>query len=384
VPRGGAYALRNTNRIGAVCAQRGQELMAAASVAQTITLADLAGALGREFEGDPSLAISGVNSLASAGPSELSYVRDAAYLDAFAESSAGAVILLDGLSAGGRGAIFSTNPGLDFARATTLICPAPVAVPGVDPRAFVDASAEVSPGATIMAGASVGAAAKVGAGSVIHPNATLYNDVIVGEDCTIHAGVVVRDGSRLGDRVILQPGVVIGGDGFGYVPDETGALNKVPQVGCVEIGNDVEIGANTTIDRASLGATVIRDRVKLDNLIQVAHGCEMGEDVVVAAQSGFSGSTTVGRGAIVMAQVGVAGHLVIGSRAFVGARSGIHKSVPDNARVYGMPQMEERGWHRAMAALKRLPDALKRLRAVERKLGLRDDDASPTVKRTEP
>ncbi|MBW2292159.1 MAG: UDP-3-O-(3-hydroxymyristoyl)glucosamine N-acyltransferase, partial [Deltaproteobacteria bacterium] len=164
-----------------------------------------------------------------------------------------------------------------------------------------------------------------------------------------------------------------------YVPDATGALHKVPQIGSVVIGNDVEIGANTTIDRAALSQTAIADRVKLDNLIQVAHGCEIGPDVVVAAQSGISGSTRIGRGTIVMAQVGVAGHLEIGSRAFLGARAGLHKDVSDNARVYGIPQMEERRWHRSMAALKRLPELFKRLRAIERKLGLRGDSDSSRV-----
>jgi UDP-3-O-[3-hydroxymyristoyl] glucosamine N-acyltransferase len=207
---------------------------------------------------------------------------------------------------------------------------------------------------------------------VLHSNATLYPDVEVGADCVIHAGVVLREGTRVGDRVVLEPGVVVGGDGFGYAPDGRGGLVKVPHVGRVVIEDDVEIGANSTVDRATLAETRIRRGARIDNLVQIAHNCDIGENAVVVAQSGLSGSTVVGRGAIVMAQAGSAGHLKIGDGAFVGARAGLHKDVADGGRVWGAPQMEERTWHRAMAALSRLPDVLRRLRAVERALGLRE------------
>ncbi len=344
-----------------------------------LRLQDLAETLDRGWIGDGEFLIRGVASLETAGPNDLVHVRDASHLESLSESRAGAVILPEGLDRSSKHAIYSPNPLLDFARAVASLCPTAVPAPGIDPGAFVAPSAGVSPSAWIGPGASIGARSRVGARSIVHPNATLYPDVTIGEDCTVHSGAVIREGSVLGDRVILQPGAVIGGDGFGYVPDATGALHKVPQIGCVVIGNDVEIGANTTIDRASLTQTAIADRVKLDNLIQVAHGCEIDPDVVVAAQSGISGSTRIGRGTIVMAQVGVAGHLEIGSRAFLGARAGLHKSVSDNARVYGIPQMEERRWHRSMAALKRLPELFKRLRAIERKLGLRGDPNSSGV-----
>jgi UDP-3-O-[3-hydroxymyristoyl] glucosamine N-acyltransferase len=336
-----------------------------------VLLQDLAESLDLRWSGDGQFPIRGVASLETAGPNDLVHVRDASHLESFRGSRAGAVILPEGLDRDSKQAIYSPIPLLDFARAVALICPRAIPAPGIDPGAFVASGAEVSASASIGPGASIGARSRVGPGSTIHPNATLYSDVTIGEGCTIHSGAVIREGSVLGDRVIVQPGAVIGGDGFGYVPDETGALHKVPQIGGVVIGDDVEIGANTTIDRAALTQTAIADRVKLDNLIQIAHGCEIGPDVVIAAQSGISGSTRIGRGTIVMAQVGVAGHLEIGSRAFLGARAGLHRDVADRARVYGIPQMEERGWHRSMAALKRLPELFKRLRAIERKLGLR-------------
>jgi len=160
------------------------------------------------------------------------------------------------------------------------------------------------------------------------------------------------------------------GDGFGYAFDEQGALEKVPQVGRVVVEDDVEIGANTTVDRAALGETRIRRGAKIDNLVMVAHNCDIGEGVVIVGQAGLAGSTVVERGAMLMAQMGSGGHLRIGERAFVGARAGLHKDVAAGARVWGAPQLPERAFHRAMAALTRLPDALRRLRALEKRLGL--------------
>jgi UDP-3-O-[3-hydroxymyristoyl] glucosamine N-acyltransferase len=341
---------------------------------RALRLDELARLLDLRFSGDAALIVRGVASLEEAGSEDLGFMRDARHLDAMASSRAGAVIVPTDFDASGRAALYSSNPSLDFARAVELVCTPEVQPAGIEPGAHISADAEVHESAWVAAGAVVGARCKVGAGTKLHPNSTLYADVVVGKSCVVHAGVVVRERCVLGDRVVLQPGAVIGGDGFGFVPEATGALHKVPQVGVVIVGDDVEVGANTTIDRASLTQTKIGDRVKLDNLIQIAHGCELGPDVAVAAQSGFSGSTKIGRGTIVMAQVGVAGHLEIGSRAFLGARAGLHKDVADHARVYGTPQMEDRRWHRVMAALKRLPEMLKRLRAVERKLGMRDND----------
>jgi UDP-3-O-[3-hydroxymyristoyl] glucosamine N-acyltransferase len=191
-------------------------------------------------------------------------------------------------------------------------------------------------------------------------------NVELGSDCWIHSGAVLREGTRVGDRVVLQPGVVLGSDGFGYVPDEAGRPVAMAQRGCVVIEDDVEIGANTTVDRATLDETRIRRGAKIDNLVQIAHNCDVGEDVLIVAQSGLSGGTIVGRGAIVMAQAGTTGHLRIGERAFVGARAGLHHDVPDGARVFGSPATEERAWHRSVSALKRLPDLLRRVRRLER------------------
>ncbi len=338
-----------------------------------IRLSELAAALDLEATGNPEFRVTGVAPLDRAGPGDLSFVRSEQYARRLASSEAGAVILPVGLDAEGRPALHSPNPDLDFARAVRLM------EPDLPPPGQVSPAAHVSPDARVHGDASVGPAtvvgdrSAVGARTTLHAGVTIYPDVRIGEDCVIHAGVVIREGSRIGDRVVIEPGVVIGGDGFGYVPDGQGGMVKVPHVGHVVVEDDVEIGANSTVDRGTLAETRIRRGAKIDNLVQIAHNCDVGENAVIVAQTGLSGSTVVGRGAIVMAQSGSAGHLKIGDGAFVGARAGLHKDVSPGSRVWGSPQMEERTWHRAMAALGRLPDLMRRLRTVERALGLRPD-----------
>lgn len=337
-----------------------------------IRLGELAARLGRELEGDPQRCVSSVASLADAGPEDLAFVRSSAFADALAGSRAGALIAPPGLDVGARPAIRSPRPDLDFTRAAALVVPPERPAPGVHATAVVASDAEVHPGASVGAHAVIGPRCRVGAGSVVHPHAVLYADVRVGRECVIHSGVVLRERTELGDRVVLQPGVTLGGDGFGFTLDEQGAWVKLPQLGRVVVEDDVEIGAHTAVDRGTLGATRIGRGSKLDNLIQIAHNCELGEHVLVVAQAGFAGSTRIDSRALVMAQAGAAGHVRIGEGAFVGGRAGVHRDVPPRARVWGFPQMEERRWHRVMSALARLPDALRRLRAVERRLGLEE------------
>jgi len=354
------------------------------AAAKPIRLGELAARLGCRAVGDPDFVVCGVAALSAAGPSDLAFARSARHQSEVSASRAGALVAPDGVDVGDRPLILSQSPAVDFARAVALLVPEGRPEPGVSQAADVAADASVDARAAISAGCVIGARSRIGAGSVLHPRVTIYPDVEVGDDCVFHAGVVVREGSRIGSRVRLQPGVLIGGDGFGYIPDGAGQVHKVPQVGCVVIEDDVEVGAGTTIDRATLGETRVRRGAKLDNLVQVAHNCDIGEYAIIAAQVGLSGSTVVGAGAILMGQAGSAGHLRIGSRSFVGAKAGLHKDVPDGARVFGTPQLEDRGWHRAMAALARLPDTMRRLRRLERKLGERaprvgaGDEESPS------
>lgn len=336
-----------------------------------VRLAELARAIGLAVDGDASLEIHGFASLEMAHEDELVFVRDRAHAAALAASRAIAVVAPPGLAVGGRSVLRSPRPAHDFSRLMQVFLPATRPPAGLAPGAHVDPSAVVDPTASIAPGAYVGPGSRIGARTVVAPNATIGARVCIGEDGWIHAGVVIREDCALGDRVVLQPGVVVGSDGFGLVADAEGRPVAMAHRGRVVIEDDVEIGANTTIDRATLDETRIRRGAKIDNLVQIAHNCDIGENALIVAQSGLSGGTVVGAGAIVMAQAGTTGHLRIGARAFVGARAGLHHDVADGERVFGSPAMEERTWHRAMAGLKRLPALLRRVRRIEQRLGLR-------------
>ncbi len=332
-----------------------------------VRLAALAEFLGCDFEGDGTFEVGGFASLRRAAPDELVFVRDAAHAPALSDSRARAVLAPPGLDLEGRSGLRSLRPAHDFSRAIREFAPLPRPEAGIAAGALVDATAIVDPSASVEPGARIGPRCRVGARSIVFANATLVADVEIGADCRIHAGAVLREETRVGDRVVLHPGVVLGSDGFGLVSDEAGRPVAMVQRGRVVVEDDVEIGANSTVDRATLDETRIRRGAKIDNLVQIAHNCDIGEDVLIVAQSGLSGGTVIGRGAIVMAQAGTTGHLRIGEKAFVAARAGIHHDVPDGARVFGAPAMEELAWHRWVAALKRLPELLRRVRRLERR-----------------
>ena len=326
---------------------------------------DLASFLGRVLEGDAEIQIDGVASLEAAMSTDIAFARSDRFQAAALETRAGALILPEGMDSAAPALIRSPNPAFDFARVVGQIVGSPEMEPPSPTGVHRAESAEIDPSCHLAQGVSVGAGARVGARTRIHGRVVLYPDVIVGEDCVIHAGCILREGTRIGDRVVLQPGVVIGADGFGYVPDDEGRPYAMPHVGGVWIESDVEIGALTTVDRGTLTDTRIRQGAKIDNQVQIAHNCDIGERVMIAAQCGLSGSTKVETGAILMGGVGSSGHLTVGERAFVGARTGLHKDVAAGARVYGFPQQSERAWHRTVAALNRLPDWLRRVRALE-------------------
>ena len=334
-------------------------------------LGELAARLGRTVEGDATRRVAGVAPLEAAGPEDLAFVRGPRFAAAFERSRAGAVIAPPSVAVHDRPVIRSPRPDLDFARAVALLVDAELPPAGAHPTAVIAPDARVDPSASIGPYVVVGARAVVGARTRLHPHVVVYADVRIGADCVLHAGVVLREETELGDRVVLHPGAAIGADGFGYTFDESGRPAKIPQIGRVVIEDDAEIGALAAVDRATLGVTRIGRNAKIDDLCVVAHNCEVGADVLMVGQSGLSGSTVVGDGAILMGQTGTTGHLRIGARAFLGGRTAVHKDVPAGARLFGAPAMPERAWHRTMAALARLPEALRRLRAVERALGIR-------------
>ncbi len=339
-------------------------------MAPAVRLRELALLLGRESEGDPETELDGVASLDEAGPRDLAFVRTERHRDAALASKAGALILAPGLDVGVRAVLRSPHPVLDFARACEHLVPQPRPDAGIHPAASVSPRARVHPTASVEAGAVVSEGCEVGARSVIGPNVTLYRDVAVGDESWIHAGCVLREATRLGRRVVLQPGVVLGGDGFGYTFGPDGRREKVPQLGRVVVEDDVEIGANATIDRATLGTTRIGRGTKIDNLVMVAHNCDVGSDVVIVSQSGLAGSTRIGDRSILMAQSGTAGHLEIGADVFVAGRSGVTKDVAAASRVGGFPHVDHARFRRITAAISRLPELVRRLRRIERQLGV--------------
>jgi UDP-3-O-[3-hydroxymyristoyl] glucosamine N-acyltransferase len=343
-----------------------------------IRIAELAERLGgRPVEGDPDLQVEGVASLDEGGPTDLGFLRSAKFAAALQHTRIGAVIAPPHVEVHGRPVIRSPMPNLDFARAAGLISPTPRPEPGIHPGAFVDPTAKVNPEASIGPHASVGARTEIGPRTVLHPNVTVCDDVQIGVDCLFHPGVVVREQCVIGDRVILQPGVSIGGDGFGYEFNERGEHEKIPQLGNVVIEDDVEIGANSAVDRARLGTTRIERGVKIDNLVQIGHNCVVGAHSAVVSQSGLGGSTLVGSRVFIMGQAGIAGHLSIGDGSFVGARAGLMRDVPPGSKVWGTPAVPERRWLRSTALVARLPELLRRLRALERHLGFGPEKRPP-------
>ena len=324
----------------------------------------MAAAIGGEVEGEGDLDITGVAGLELAGPDQLSFLANRRYAAAFRASRAGAVLV--GRNEPGRGKVVvrCADPYLAFARALSLFSPAPKPEPGVHPLAVVEGSVA---GATVMAFAYVGGGATVGEGTVLQPHTYVGAGAKVGRDCRLMAGSVVMDGCVVGDRVVLNPGSVVGGEGFGFVPTASG-LVKIPQTGRALIGDDVEVGANSCVDRAALGDTLVGTGSKLDNLVQVGHGAELGAHNVLVAYSAVAGSTRTGAGVTLAARTLLLGHLEIGAGVTVGAMSMVTTDVPEGEKRTGSPAMNHRDWLRMVAAQKELPDLLKRVAALEKKL----------------
>jgi UDP-3-O-[3-hydroxymyristoyl] glucosamine N-acyltransferase len=332
------------------------------------TLGQLAAALGATLDGDPGRIVTAVAPLDRAGPHEISFLTDARYVRAARGSRAGAFLAGEDVADLPGPVLRSSSPQQSLIDLVTLFHPPARTMGGIDPGARVALEAQVDPTASVGALAVVEAGARIGAHVRIYPLAYVGTNAEVGEGCVLHPHAVVRDGVRLGRRVVVHAGAVIGDDGFGYVHDGR-AHRKIPQVGTVVVEDDVEIGANTTIDRAMLGETVIGRGTKIDNLVQIGHNAEIGEHCIIVAQVGISGSCRLGRGVILAGQVGVADHVTLGDGVIAEAQSGLHKDLDPGTRVFGTPAQPSTEAKRALLAGRRLPDALKRLAAVERRLG---------------
>lgn len=332
-----------------------------------ITLAELARLLGGELCGDGTVRVSRLCPLPEAGPEALGFAVDSRYFPAVRASAAGAFIVPQVLADLERPQIVVGNPYLALAQALRIFFPEPEIEPGISPLASVSDSAVLGLGVKIHPFVYIGEGAKIGARSEIYPHCYLGPGTEIGEDCRIYSRVSIREGTRMGSRVIVQDGAVIGSDGFGYAR-EGEEYRKIPQVGIVEIEDEVEIGANVTVDRATLGRTFIRKGTKIDNLVQVAHNVEVGKNTIIVAQVAIGGSCRIGAGAVLAGQVAVADHVEIGAGAQVGGQSGVLRDVPPGAKVSGTYAMPLSDWLRVQAILPRLPAMWKEMREIREKL----------------
>lgn len=344
------------------------------------TLAELAARVGGRVEGDGSVRIERVRGLEDAGPGDVSFYANRKYRAAFEATRASAVIVEpDEPAPAGRNLLRAKNAYLAFAKISTLFHPPAEAIPEIAPEAVVAPTARVHPGAQIMPLAFVGPGAEVGARTLVHPGVVICAEARVGDDCILYPNAVVRERCVVGHRCILQPGCVVGADGFGFAFDPEGEggsgprHHKVPQAGIAVVEDDVELGANTCVDRATLGVTRVGRGAKVDNLVQIAHNVEIGPLSLLAGQVGIAGSTRLGAGVVFGGQAGASGHLEVGEGAKLGARAAVRGDVPAGAAWAGDPAHDVADWLREMAALGRLPEVVKQLRRLERELERRKE-----------
>jgi UDP-3-O-[3-hydroxymyristoyl] glucosamine N-acyltransferase len=333
-----------------------------------LKLQQIADELDCRLEGDGAIEIRGVAGIEDAGPGDLTFFTNAKYAPALRTTRASAVIMGETAEAAPCAMLRARHPYLAFARAVGLFEDPWRPAPGVHPLAWIAEGVTLGPDVSVGPFAAIGDGTRVGARTIIHAHATIARQVEIGEDCIVHARVSIRERIRLGDRVVLQDGVVVGSDGFGFARRSDGTHHKIPQIGAVVIENDVEVGANTTIDRPAVGQTRIGAGTKIDNLVQIAHGVTIGKNVLLAAQVGVAGSVTIEDEVTLAGQVGVAGHITIGKGVLATAQSGIPNSVEPGAFVSGYPAISNRDWLRASAIFRKLPELRKRIADLEQRL----------------
>jgi UDP-3-O-[3-hydroxymyristoyl] glucosamine N-acyltransferase len=331
-------------------------------------LSELAAALGCELRGEGSTEITGVAGMEHAKPSELTFLANPKYAHTVKHTRAAAMLVakpIEGLDAA---QLLSANPYLDFARALGIFHPAPRPDPGIHPLASVAKSARIGDGASIGPFAVISENVAIGRNAVIRAHVVIYEGARIGDDFLAHSHAVVREFCSIGDRVTLQNGVVIGGDGFGFAKRADGSHFKIPQTGVTVIEDDVEIQTLTSVDRATMGETRVRRGAKIDSLVQIGHTCTVGEDNIICAQTGLAGSTVLEKSVLLAGQVGVSGHLTIHENAVVYAQGGIGGDVKAGAMMSGSPAFEAREWLRAVTAFPKLPELLKTMRQLEKRL----------------
>jgi UDP-3-O-[3-hydroxymyristoyl] glucosamine N-acyltransferase len=332
------------------------------------SLGRLAELLGAEVSGDPGIQITGVGTIEKASPSDITFLANMKYAPRVKESRAGAIIAAERLTGTSAATLISANPYYDFARTLAFFYQPPKPSPGIHPTASIASSASIGPNAAIGAYAVVGENTRIGANAVLYPHAVIYPECRIGDDFLCHSHVSVREFTQIGNRVTLQNHVVIGGDGFGFAKGPDGRQFKIPQSGITVLEDDVEIQTLTSVDRATLGETRVRRGAKIDSLCQIGHACVVGEDNIICGQTGLAGSTVLEENVIMAGQTGSSGHLTIHKNAIVWAQSGVGHDVPEGSIVSGSPAFDSRDWLRASATYPRLPEMLRTLRALEKRI----------------
>jgi len=338
------------------------------AILRPLKLCELSDRLGCRLEGDGDLEIERVAGLEQAGPDAVTFFVNPRYTAALKTTRAGAVILAEDAPAAPCAMLRSPHPYVSFAAAVGLFAESIRPEPGVSPHSVVAPDATLGPGVSIGPFVTIGAGARVGARTVVQPFVSIGPGARVGEDCLLHSHVAIRERVVVGDRVVIQDGAVVGSDGYGFAKREDGTHQKIPQVGGVIVEDDVEIGANSTIDRPAVGETRIGAGTKIDNLVQIAHGVTIGRNALLAGQVGIAGSTTLEDDVVLAGQVGVAGHITIGRGTVVTAQTGVPHSVDAKQVVSGYPAIQNREWRKASAVFKRLPELRRSVAELGRRL----------------
>jgi UDP-3-O-[3-hydroxymyristoyl] glucosamine N-acyltransferase len=338
-----------------------------------VKLGDLAARLDCELDGDREIEVIRVATIEDAGPGDLAFLANPQYASHVAVTRASAIIGPLTLDRAPCAVLRTSNPYLAFARAVRTLHPEVKPPGGIHALAVIAPSAHLGEGISIGPFAIVDADAHVGARTVVHPHAVIGAGAVIGPDCVIHARVSIRERVVIGARCVFQDGAVIGSDGFGFAHRDDGSHEKIPQVATVVIEDDVEVGANSAIDRPAVGETRIKAGTKIDNLVQIAHGVVVGRNALLAAQVGIAGSTIVGDSVMLGGQVGVTGHVTVGHRVKASAKTGVTGNVPDEAFITGYPHMDNLEWRKAYAVVRRLPDLRKRLIDLEERLSAIED-----------
>jgi UDP-3-O-[3-hydroxymyristoyl] glucosamine N-acyltransferase len=332
-----------------------------------ISLGELATSQGCELIGDPDASVSGVASLQNASPESFSFLASSSYLSQLSATKAAAVVLrAESAGACPVAALISDNPYATYARMAALVCPEPLFAPGVHATAVVAESATIADSAHIAATAVIGERTVIGEHTVVGPGTVIGPDCNVGDNCRFIANVTLVQDARIGARGIFHPGVVIGADGFGNAMTPDGWV-KVPQLGGVRVGNDVEIGANTTVDRGAIGDTVIEDGVRIDNLCMIAHNVRIGEHTAIAAMTGIAGSTVIGKRCMFAGRAGAVGHINVCDDVIVAAQTFLSKDVTEpGTYAASFPADNARSWAKQLARFRRLGNLIERVKKLEK------------------